>query len=92
MPGLSRWLSLACAPFALSVITLAAVAARPDPAAVPAAPPSAAASAPPAPVASRERDLVATPVPTVQPGRLTIASRAGPFVLPIAVSRDWTRR
>ncbi|AJK48801.1 alpha/beta hydrolase [Burkholderia plantarii] len=92
MPGLSRWLSLACAPFALSVITLAAVAARPDPAAVPAAPPSAVASAPPAPVASRERDLVATPVPTVQPGRLTIASRAGPFVLPIAVSRDWTRR
>jgi hypothetical protein len=77
---LPRWLLLAWALSTLPAVTLAAV--------VPAAPPAAAS----APAAGHERDLVATPVPTIQPGRLTIASRAGPFVLPIAVSRDWTHR
>lgn len=38
-----------------------------------------------------ERELVNTPVPAVQKGRLDIETRAGDFRLPIAVSRDWIR-
>ena len=38
-----------------------------------------------------ERELVNTPVPVVQKGRLDIETRSGDFELPIAVSRDWTK-
>lgn len=38
-----------------------------------------------------ERQLVNTPVPAVQKGRLDIKTRSGDFKLPIAVSRDWTK-
>lgn len=38
-----------------------------------------------------ERELVDTPVPIVQKGRLPIKTRAGEFEIPIAVSRDWTK-
>lgn len=38
-----------------------------------------------------ERELVNTPVPTVQNGRLDIETRSGDFKLPITVSRDWTK-
>lgn len=38
-----------------------------------------------------ERELVNTPVPVVQKGRLDIQTSAGDFKLPIAVSRDWTK-
>lgn len=38
-----------------------------------------------------ERELVNTPVPVVQKGRLGIVTRSGDFEIPIAVSRDWTQ-
>lgn len=38
-----------------------------------------------------ERELVNTPVPVVQEGRLGIETRSGEFEVPIAVSRDWTK-
>ncbi|WP_175907275.1 alpha/beta hydrolase [Burkholderia seminalis] len=38
-----------------------------------------------------ERELVDTPVPVVQKGRLDIETRSGDFEVPIAVSRDWTK-
>jgi hypothetical protein len=39
-----------------------------------------------------ERDVVNTPVPTVQQGRMAFASSSGSVEVPIAVTRDWTRR
>jgi hypothetical protein len=38
-----------------------------------------------------ERELVNTPVPIVQKGRLVISTRSGDFEMPIAVSRDWSQ-
>ncbi|MBN6209865.1 alpha/beta hydrolase [Ralstonia flatus] len=38
-----------------------------------------------------ERELVHTPVPVVQKGRLGIETQLGEFEVPIAVSRDWTK-
>jgi hypothetical protein len=38
-----------------------------------------------------ERELVNTPVPVVQKGRLDIETQSGEFKIPIAVSRDWTK-
>ena len=38
-----------------------------------------------------ERELVNTPVPVVQKGRLVIKTRSGEFEVPIAVSRDWAK-
>ncbi|WP_157647263.1 hypothetical protein [Burkholderia ubonensis] len=39
----------------------------------------------------RERDIVNTPVPVVQYGRLNVAVQSGLAEVPIAVSRDWTQ-
>lgn len=39
-----------------------------------------------------ERDVVNTAVPVVQPDRMVLATPAGPMEVPLAVSRDWTRR
>ncbi|WP_157654464.1 alpha/beta hydrolase [Burkholderia ubonensis] len=39
----------------------------------------------------RERDVVNTPVPVVQYGRLNVAVQSGLAEVPIAVSRDWTQ-
>ncbi|WP_414449083.1 alpha/beta hydrolase [Burkholderia sp. 22PA0099] len=39
----------------------------------------------------RERDVVYSPVPIVQPERLELATPSGTVQVPIAVSRDWTR-
>ena len=38
-----------------------------------------------------EREVVDSPVPVVQGGRLAMSSPSGPVEMPIALSRDWTR-
>ncbi|MBN3723168.1 alpha/beta hydrolase [Burkholderia sp. Ac-20379] len=53
--------------------------------------PAAQADTPAAAPAMRERDVVHTPVPIVQPGRLELATPSGTVQVPIAVSRDWTQ-
>ena len=78
---------LACA-LSLILVAMSASAVQPY---TPDAASTLSASSTTAAPAMRERDVVHTPVPKVQPGRLELVTPSGPVEVPVAVSRDWTR-